>query len=85
MPSFDTVDPLQSNETQIIKDLRFSYDNLSKRTAIETYHDICHYIGQVNNMFSFGLLSLVDRARAEQIYRAACLRIRELLNPSILR
>ncbi len=73
----------QSNEPQMIKDLRYSHENVSKRTAIETYHDICHYIGQVNNMFSFGLLSLVERARAEQIYRATAMRIRDVLNPSI--
>lgn len=72
-----------SEEPQIIKELRFSYETLSKRTAIETYHDICHYISQVNNMFNYGLISLVDRARSEQIYRAICIRIRELLNPSI--
>lgn len=73
----------QGEEPQIIKELRFSYETLSKRTAIETYHDICHYIGQINNMFNYGLISLVDRACAEQIYRAICVRIRELLNPTI--
>jgi len=81
-PEFENLVLPQANEAHIIKDLHYSYDNVSKRTAIETYHDICHYIGQVNDMFSFGLLSLVDRARAEQIYRATCMRIRELLNPS---
>lgn len=77
MPAVD------GNEPQIIKELRFSYESLSKRTAIETYHDICHYMGQVNNMFNYGLISLVDRARAEEIYRAVSIRVRELLNPSI--
>jgi arginine decarboxylase len=50
---------------------------------MKTYHDICHYISQVNSMFNYGLISLVDRARSEQIYRAVCIRVRELLNPSI--
>lgn len=83
LASFEALVPVQADEPQIIKDMRYSLEHVSKRTAIETYHDICHYIGQVNNMFSFGLLSLIDRARAEHIYRAISMRIRELLNPSI--
>jgi len=81
--SFEPLTPAQGDENQILKELRFSYENISKRNAIETYHDICHYLSQVNNMFSYGLISLADRAHAEQMYRAACMRIRGLLNPSI--
>lgn len=81
--AIDMLTPPEADEPNIIKELRFSYENLSKRTAIETYHDICNYLGQVNHMFSYGLISLVNRARAEQMYRAVCMRIRGLLNPSI--
>jgi arginine decarboxylase len=80
---YSAIQSHSEEEPTIIKELRISYESLSKRTAIETYHDICHYIGQINNMFNYGLISLADRAQAEQIYRATCVKIQDLLNPSI--
>lgn len=73
----------ESSEVQIIRDLLLGYENLSKRTALEAYHDACHFMNEANNMFNYGLITLTERARAEQIYVSTCLKARELFNPAI--
>jgi len=40
-------------------------------------------MNEANNMFNYGLITLTQRARAEQIYVATCLKARELFNPAI--
>ncbi len=80
LDKFESTEP---SEAHVIRDLLFGYENLSKRTALEVYHDACHYMNEANNMFNYGLINLAERARTEQIYVSTCLRVRELLNPSV--
>jgi arginine decarboxylase len=70
-------------DPQVIKDMWYGYENLSKRTAVESYHDVCHWMNEAHSMFTYDILSLEERARAEQIYLMTCVRVRELLNPSV--
>ncbi|HEX9811018.1 MAG TPA: biosynthetic arginine decarboxylase [Burkholderiales bacterium] len=68
-------------EAAVVRDLWQTYENLTNRSAIEAYHDAVYYLDQVQGMFNHGVLSLTERARAEQIYFAIGWKVRELLEP----
>lgn len=67
----------------ILHELWDSYLNLSESTALEGYHDACHWLSEIHTMYIHGLLGLKERAYAEQVYYATCTKLRGLLKPSI--
>ncbi len=69
-----------SNEAQVIQDLWQVLQTVSNRSVIETYHDAVHWLSEAQDMYTHGLLNLAERARAEQIYFATCIRVRDLLD-----
>ncbi len=66
-----------------LKDLWADHQTLllanSKRSIIEIYHDASHAIAEVHSMFAHGILTLQQRAHAEQIYLATCVLVRQYL------
>ncbi|MCL4316188.1 MAG: biosynthetic arginine decarboxylase [Gammaproteobacteria bacterium] len=78
-PGEQPVAPALEDEPRVVRDLWRELESLSGRTATETYHDALHWLSEANEMFTHGLLSLDQRARAEQIYSAICWKVRELL------
>lgn len=80
-PGRDAPAPAHPEEPAVIRDLWQTYTNLTSRAAIEAYHDAVYYLDQVQGMFNHGVLSLAERARAEQIYFAVGWKVRELLDP----
>lgn len=78
----DNVPPAIA-EKRVIKDLWQNYAALNERSALEGYHDACYWMSEIHSMFTHGLLSLGERARAEQIYLATCHKVRGLLKPAI--
>ncbi|MFQ5469072.1 MAG: biosynthetic arginine decarboxylase [Gammaproteobacteria bacterium] len=66
----------------IVKGLFRDLQNISERSAIETYHDAVHWISQAQDMYTHGVIKLEDRARAEQIYYAICREVSPLINAS---
>ncbi|MEO5703254.1 MAG: biosynthetic arginine decarboxylase [Gammaproteobacteria bacterium] len=73
------IAPAASDEPRIIQDLWRGLDTLSGRSAREAYHDAVHWLSEAQIMFTHGVLSLPQRARAEQIYTAICWKVRDLL------
>lgn len=75
-------EPQASNddEAQVIQDLWQVLQTVSGRSVIETYHDAVHWLSEAQDMYTHGLLNLAERARAEQIYFAVCIRVRNLLD-----
>lgn len=71
------------NDPSVIQGLWHSYQTLTRRSVIEFYHDASQGIADALEMFNFGLLSLEQRAQAEQLYFALCRRIRSFLNPQV--
>lgn len=71
--------PATANEPQVVQDLWRGYENLNSRPILETYHDALHAVGQAQGMFAHGLLTLEQRARAEQLYFATCRAVRDKL------
>jgi arginine decarboxylase len=78
-PGEQAVAPARADEPRVIRDLWRGLESLSGRSAAEAYHDALHCLSEANGMFTHGLLTLEQRARAEQIYSAICWKVRELL------
>jgi arginine decarboxylase len=54
---------------------------MANHPTLETYHDAVHALEQAQGMFAHGLLTLAQRARAEQLYFATCRAVRDKLQP----
>jgi arginine decarboxylase len=70
-----------ADEPQIIQDLWRGLQGMANHPTLETYHDAVHSLEQAQGMFAHGLLTLVQRARAEQLYFATCRAVRDKLQP----
>ncbi len=81
-PGSDSVPEAVSDEPAIIHDLWQTLTTLSDRSVVEAYHDAAYRLTEAQGMFSHGVLTLAQRARAEQIYFAICWKVRELLQPA---
>ncbi|MEK7485759.1 MAG: biosynthetic arginine decarboxylase [Planctomycetota bacterium] len=63
---------------QPIKDLLQSYYNLSKKNAIESYHDVLQAKEEAQNLFNLGYLNLEYRALTDNLYWNFCEKLRDL-------
>jgi arginine decarboxylase len=74
-------EPLGEDEPVVLQEMWASLDGVTARSAVEAYHDATYRVVEARSMFNHGLLSLAQRARAEQIYLALCQQVRKLLRP----
>jgi len=79
VPDMDQAHSIADDAPQIIKDLNYGLQNISSRSALEVYHDAVHWLSVAQDMYTHGVLSLAERAQAEQIYFATCHKVRPLL------
>src|SRR3990172_3161413 len=79
IPDMDQPLRLDNDAPQIIKDLLYGLENISSRSALEAYHDAVHWLNVAQDIYIHGVLSLEERALAEQIYYATCHKVRPLL------
>jgi arginine decarboxylase len=63
---------------QPLIDLIETYDGLSARNALESYHDAQQALDMAMNLFSGGYLPLDQRSLAENLYWAICMKVRAL-------
>ena len=75
--------PPEKHHLPILHELWHSYSHLSESTALETYHDVCHWMNEIHTMYIHGLMGLKERAFAEQIYYGTCAKLRGMLKPNI--
>jgi len=76
--------PPEEEHASILHEFWDSYTNLTEKTALESYHDACHWMSEVHTMYIHGLMGLKERAYAEQLYYATCMKLHdEVLKPSI--
>lgn len=73
-----TPSPLQEKEHLIIRNLWETYQTLSLENYQEAYHDAIQFNEEAKSLFSLGYLTLIQRARAEQLYWACCQKILEI-------
>ena len=72
-----------SEEPAVLHDLWAALEVLPARSPVEVYHNAVHAVGEAQAMYTLGLLSLEQRARAERLYSAVCQRVRDLLDPKV--
>ena len=82
-PNEETIRPPVDSEPRILHDLWQALDTVSRRSALEVYHDAAHWLADAQAMYIHGVLSLQQRARAEELYFAICRRVLGLLQPSL--
>jgi arginine decarboxylase, biosynthetic len=75
----EVLEAPEINDPLILHDLWRGLERLGDRSAIEAYHDAVHWLSEAQAMYTHGVLSLEQRARAEQLYAATCRRVRALL------
>ena len=63
---------------QPLIDLIETYDGLTARNALESYHDAQQALDMAMNLFSGGYLPLDQRSLAENLYWAICMKVRAL-------
>ncbi len=52
------------------------------RAVLEAYHDAVHWLAEAQEMYTHGIITLAQRATAEQLYYAICHQVRGHLNPA---
>jgi arginine decarboxylase len=72
--------PVTPEDPPLLRNLWEAYQGLSADNFQESYNDVSDFKEQAVSTFSMGYLSLKDRARAEQIYWAACHKVRHFLS-----
>ena len=77
---YKTPKPAQDDDPAILQDLWNGYQSISRRTALEIYHDAVYIIGEAHSMYVHGTLSLAEWARANELYASICVSVREILN-----
>jgi len=80
-PGAATPAPATADEPQVIQDLWRGLHDIANHPTLETYHDAVHSLEQAQGMFAHSLLTLAQRARAEQLYFATCRAVRDKLQP----
>jgi arginine decarboxylase len=62
--------PLDKKDSLLVKDLYYIYENVNHKNINEFYNDLIEKKNDTLQLFSFGGLSLEQRARAEDLYWA---------------
>lgn len=70
------------DDPQILTDLWEDYENAEGRALLEVYQDALHLNSEAQAMYTHGVLTLEQRAHAEQIYHATCRKVRDNLKPT---
>lgn len=73
-----TPEPLQTKEHLIIRNLYETYQSISVENYQEAYHDATQFKEEAISLFTFGYVTLPERARAERLYWACCHKILQI-------
>ena len=65
----------ETKEHLVLRNLRETYDSINEENFQELFHDAAQFKDEAVSLFTFGYLSMTDRAKAEQIYWASCRKI----------
>jgi arginine decarboxylase len=74
----DAISPDEAEQPVI--DLLETYQNLSVRNALESYHDAQQAMDMALNLFTGGYLPLVQRCQAENLYWAILVKLKKLVS-----
>ncbi len=82
-PDSGHENPPCDDDPHILHDLWQGLQGVDRRSALEVYHDAVHWLGEAQAMYTHGVLSLAQRARAEEYYFAICRKVLGLLQPGL--
>ncbi|MEB3215153.1 MAG: biosynthetic arginine decarboxylase [Nostocales cyanobacterium 94392] len=71
---------VQEGESHIISYLWETYQSINEENYQEFYHDAAQFKEEAISRFNLGILSLRERAKAEQLYWACCYKILHITN-----
>lgn len=72
--------PVGEDEAAILQDLWALYQDQDASASSEIYHDAAHWLSEAQSLYTHGVLNLQQRARAEELYIAICLRLTQALD-----
>jgi arginine decarboxylase len=81
-PGQDPPDSPPADAPPVLQNLWGALEGLSRRNAVETYHDAALWLSEAQTLFVHGLLGLEQRAWAEHAWLALCQRVRGVLSAS---
>ncbi len=70
-----TIEPLKEDEHLIIRNLFETLENINENNYQEIYHDAVQFNQEAISLFTFGYLTLRQRARVERLFWECCDRI----------
>ncbi|MEE3717949.1 biosynthetic arginine decarboxylase [Tumidithrix elongata RA019] len=73
------IEPLAEGEHLIIRNLFETLENINVNNYQEVYHDAAQFKEEAVSLFTFGYLSLRERARVERLYWECCDRILKIV------
>jgi arginine decarboxylase len=74
----DSPEPPQDEDPLVLRNLYETYQSITVENYQEAYHDATQFKEEAVSVFSFGYISLTDRARVERLYWACCRKILEI-------
>ena len=73
--------PLVPNAPSVLKGLEDCWLQLeASNSLVALYHDVAYRMGEINEMYTHGVLSLQQKAQGEQLYYSICKKLSELLD-----
>lgn len=70
---------LEEDSPTPLRDLKYAYDSVTPRTALESFHDAQMALDMAQSMFGNGNMSLEQRSHAETLFWNLCFKIRDLI------
>jgi arginine decarboxylase len=73
------IQPAIATDPDIIQALWCQLNDINPHSASEIYHNAKYWLNEIHSMFAYGVITLQQRAHAEQLYYAICSQIRTLI------
>ena len=80
LPEWDDNEEPEENDHELIKELYDSWDELTKNSSLEIWHDAQEIREEALNLFSLGLLDLKSRAKIERLYWSIAREVNHIAN-----
>ncbi len=80
LPEWDDNEEPEENDHELIKELYESWDELTKSSSLEIWHDAQEIREEALNLFSLGLLDLKSRAKIERLYWSIAREVNHIAN-----
>ena len=80
LPKWDDDEEPEETDHELIKELYESWDELTKSSSLEIWHDAQEIREEALNLFSLGLLDLKSRAKVERLFWSIAREVNHIAN-----